>query len=274
MNVTHFFKVAGMATKDFFVKHGAEICMSVAIGGTVATAGFAIADTVKATPKYEELKKDFKDGKIPLSEIIKTCGPCYIRTGSAVAITIGSIIGIKKCDAKTISLLSSAYALEKTKGTKLEEKLKETLGDKEGNKLIDNTKMDISKEAMKKNPPSKEMIDTPHEVGDMLCRDCMSGQYFYTNSSKLSKIENNILSLIITQDQYELSRLYDDIKLNQTPFSLNAYFDRESIMYNGEIFRMETTFGPDGETPILLLSYDIFYPDPTGDKIMISGEGY
>ena len=158
-------------------KHSPEILTGIGIAGMLT----AIVTSVRATPKalklIEEKKKELQVNKLKTIDIVKPSWKCYIPSAGISVVSISCIIGASAVNTRRNAALATAYSLSESALKLYKEKVIETIGEKEEQKVRDA----VSKEHVERRPIEKnEVVIT--ERGNTLCLDVLSGRYFTLTS--------------------------------------------------------------------------------------------
>ena len=211
MKLDGIFKFAKQNVPGFCKKHLPEILTGVGIG----LFGFTVVDAVRQTPeacmRIEERKLDLEVEKLPVIELVKTAGPCYIRPAMAGIASVGCIIGANRVNMKRSAALATAYALSETAFKEYKDKVVELLGDKKEEKVHE----EVLQERLDKNPLSDNtIIVTGH--GSTLCYDAFCGRYFYSDPEFIKSVMNEINRQLLFNYYVSLNDIYAKLGLDET----------------------------------------------------------
>ncbi len=229
-------------------KHSPEILTGIGIGGMITSVIFAVRATPKALVLLEEKKKEAHTDKLKRTEVIKTAWKCYIPSIAIGAVSIGCIVGGSAVSTKRNAALAAAYSISESALKLYQEKVIETIGEKEEQKVRDA----IAKEHIDKHPVvSKEVIIT--EKGNTLCYDTLSGRYFKSDIETIRKAEIEINRKIMNTMYVSLNEFYYEIGLTGTKIGDELGWG----MYNTGILKLSFSSQlASDDTPCLVLDYE------------------
>ncbi len=192
-------------------KHSPEILTGFGICGMVTATVMAVKATPKALILLDKKKKEEKTEKLKTREVIKTAWKCYIPSAATGVVSIGCIIGASTVNLKRNTALAAAYSLSESALKIYQDKVIETIGEKEEQKVKDA----IAKEKVEQNPiVSKEIIIT--EKGNTLCMDSITSRYFKSDIETLRRAENELNRRIFNELYISLNEFYSEIGLPGT----------------------------------------------------------
>lgn len=167
-------------------KHSPTILTGVAVVGCAATAYFTAKATLQAKEKLEEMKEE----ELTTKEKAKKILPIYIPAITAFLATSACVIGAHTIDTKRQMALVSAYSLSTEALKDVEEKFKETYGEKKLDKLHSEINKDKAVYIHELN--KDHAIETGR--GNQLFIDGMSGQIFKSNREHINRVYNDVNS--------------------------------------------------------------------------------
>lgn len=225
--------------------NGPEILTGLGVSGVFATSYFA-------TKAGYESAKHFAEGppieEVSIKDRVKQTWKLYIPPVTSGAITIGCIIAGARGSNKRTAAAVTAYSLVDRSFSEYKEKVAERLGENKDKKIRD----EIAEEAIRANPPSKEII-----IGDgnVLCCELYTKRYFSSSMETLRRATNWVNSNAIKHGYCELDAFYDEIGLEYTSASGNMGWTDERLL------ELEITWvGTEDDRPCLAFNYDHLKP--------------
>ena len=165
-------------------KHSPTILTGVAVAGCAATAYFTAKATLQAKDKLEEMKEE----ELTTKEKAKKILPIYIPAITAFLATSACIVGAHTIDTKRQMALVSAYSLSTEALKDVEEKFKETYGEKKLDKL--------HSEINKEKAVHIHEINKDHAIetgkGSQIFIDGASGQIYKSNREYVNRVYNDV----------------------------------------------------------------------------------
>lgn len=235
-------------TKGFISKHSPEILTGIGVTGMITSTVLA----VKATPKALKLIEDAKGhgetraDSLPVKTVIKVAWKPYIPAIVTGLVSVSCIVGASTINTKRNAALATAYAIsEKTLST-YREKVIETIGEKKEKEIREK----IAQDEIDRNPPSKGQIYITSS-GKTLCRDAISGRYFYSSIEAIKKAVNE-LNRDMTYHQYiSLDEFYYKL-------GLDSIKNGSRLGWNLDDGLIELDFGTclsDNDEPCIVVDY-------------------
>ena len=163
----------------FFSKNSNLILTVVSATGVLTTVVLAVTGTIKAVKLYEEKQPS------GTKEIVKTVWKCYIPTIGMVILVTTAILCNGRMNAKKIAVLTSAYGSSMEALKRMEGKMKEIVGPKKAQEVIDETHSSRAEENLPKS--EKDIIKTGN--GDELFYLEDYGQWIYTDINHIELAE-------------------------------------------------------------------------------------
>lgn len=189
-------------------KNAPAVLTGIGILGFVGTTITAIKATPKAIELLEERKKELRQEKLPLVEVVKTTWRCYIPTAVTGAASMGCILKANSISTRRNAALVTAYNLSRTALSEYKDKVIETIGEKKEQAIRES----ISQDKLDKNPvQSNEVIVT--EKGNTLCYDGVFGRYFKSNIDLIHKAINRVNRDIVSYNYASLNDFYSELGL-------------------------------------------------------------
>lgn len=193
-------------TKNAVIKHSPEILTGIGIIGSVTSVILAVKITPKVITKIQKLEKD--NIKLTKKDIVKLCWKDYAPIAALEIMSIGCIIGGNSINLKRNAALGAAYAMSEKALIKYKDKVIETIGEKEEQKIREK----IHEDDIKNNPPTQGTIILTQN-GNTLFRDEISGRYFRSDMITINKVINKLNEKINHQDYVSLNELYSELGL-------------------------------------------------------------
>ena len=198
------------ALKNGFAKRSPEILT----GAGITCMIFATVSAVKATPKamvlLKKKKRELKTEKIPVVEVVKTTGKCFIKPAVSTVIGVGCIVG--SCviqDKRNAALMIGSACLESTFKS-YQDKVIENIGEKKEQTIREA----VAKETIDKVPVKESDIVVTGK-GDVLCYDKLSGRYFKSDMETIRKAENALNRRMRDENCISLNEFYLEIGLRE-----------------------------------------------------------
>lgn len=211
MKLDNIVKTAKAAVPAFCKKNLPSILTGAGIGLFVFTVVDAVKQTPEAMMRIEERKLDLEVDKLPVKELVKTAGPCYVRPAITGVASISCILGANAVNMKRSAALATAYALSETAFKEYKDKVVEVIGEKKEEKVHE----DILQDKLDKNPVSKDtIIVTGH--GTTLCYDSFCGRYFYSDPEFIKSVMNEINRQLLFNYYVSLNDIYSKLGLEET----------------------------------------------------------
>lgn len=244
MKFAGIFKTVG----DFVVKNSETILTVLGCTGVAATAIMTAKATVISCEAYHKNIEYFNDPE-DKREIVKEYWRNYVPPVIMGVSTIACIIGARSVSARRQLALASAYSLAEKSLTEYQNEVKELIGEKKHEKIVDN----IDKRHIEENPVGKNEIIVTGK-GETLCYDNYSGRYFKSDIEKIRKIENQLNKRMMSEMFIGLNELYFELGLAPTPMGndFGWNIDEEGpidIRYSAQL--------TEDDVPCLVLSYTV-----------------
>ncbi len=229
----------------FLSKHSHDILVGTGIAGLIGAVIATGVGTAKAINKVEEKKKELKVEKLTAAQTVKETWTCYIPAASFTVMSVASILGANKIQAKHIAALSSAYTMSEGLRKDLKEQIKESLGEKKATEIEDK----VAEKQVQKNPPAPSVILTGS--GDVTCYEPITGRYFKSNADKIRRAEISFNRLLFNEQYASLNDFLYLLGVDQCDIGSELGW-----MEDGREFEIRLTSMLYQEEPILVLNYD------------------
>lgn len=170
-----------------FIKSNSSTIMIV--GGIVTSlvgVGTAIYATPKAVKRVEKKKEELETDKLTPVETVKTVWDLYIPTVTSEFLCVTLLSCAITDNRKTAAALSSAYTMTERAFREYRDKVVETIGEKKEKEVRD----EIARDHVTANPP--RLTEPTPLNGDQLCKDGLSGRYFYSTVEKIKRAQNEL----------------------------------------------------------------------------------
>lgn len=205
--ITKFFKELHLSMR----KHSPEILTGLGIAGMLTTTITAVRATPKALMLIEKKKQEKQTDKIKPIDVIRVAWKCYIPSIVIGIASTGCIIGASAVNLRRNAALATAYSLSESALKLYKDKVIETIGEKEEQKVRDA----IARDRVEKTPlKTNEVIIT--ERGNTLCLDVLSGRYFTSDMETIKKAVNEMNHRMLQEMYVSLNDFYYEIGLEST----------------------------------------------------------
>ena len=244
------------SAKVFFKAHGPEILTSAAVVGVATTIYTTTRATVKACDIVHEYKNELAWDRIDHSEevplkpqdLIRLCWKAYIPVMTSAAITITCIVASNRISSVQTAAVAALYNVTDRAFSEYKEAAKEKLGEAATAEVRDTANEHI---VQSDTPPEPgEVISTGY--GSVLCKDSVSGRYFYSSADTIRRAENDINKRVLQDDIISLTEFYDILNIPETRISDAIGWDLESPL---EV-HITTSLTAD-DRPCLYVEYDV-----------------
>lgn len=198
-------------TKGFVSKHSPEILTGIGITGMVTSTVLAVKATPKALELIEKAKGDgeIRCDKLPVKTVIKVAWKPYIPAVLTGIASVGCLIGASAVNSKRNAALAAAYAISERTLLTYRDKVIETIGEKKEKELRDK----IAQDNIDKNPVSNSSVIITSK-GKTLCKDTLSGRYFYSDIDAIRKVVNELNREMTYNNYISLDEFYGEIGLD------------------------------------------------------------
>lgn len=179
----------------------------------------------KATPKAIAMKESAEDKKeidridglteekeLTRFEVVKAMAPAYLP-----AIALGFtgallIFAANHINIKRIAAVAGAYSITASNFKEYKTKVEEMVGSKKAEQI----KQNIVADYVQQNPPVESKILNTGK-GSTLFLDKFSGQYFYSDSDYISKVENSMNQDLLLNGMVPLAEYYRLMNFENSP---------------------------------------------------------
>lgn len=200
---------AGKAIGTFVARNSPRILMGGAIAGLGTTVVFSIKDTTEAQPElnFEETQKG---EKLTFKEKVKVAYKYYWRTALGVIGTTACIIGGHTIQEKRTAALAALYTLSESTLKDYKDKIIETKGKKEEEKIANA----ILSDKVANGDAAENIIHTGE--GETLCYEPITGRYFRSNWNSILRAENDVKAQLYADLRVSLNEFFDYLKIPRT----------------------------------------------------------
>lgn len=216
--------------------HKTTILTGIGVAGTITTAvlssragyhsaGIIQAEAIRRNVRNEHREEGevWEDPRLTTKERIWMVGPQFVPAVGTGVLTIGAIIFANRLSAKETAAMAAMYSMSDKTFQEYKAKVQEKLGQNKETALRD----EIAQNRVDNNPPDDRRVVITGN-GDVLCYDVLTDRYFRSKVETIRRAENEINALILNEDVVSLSRFYEEIGLNVTPFSDSVGWNLEN----------------------------------------------
>lgn len=181
--------------RRFIVRNSPTILTALSGAGTISAVIFAVKDTPKAERRIALRKQELGVSKLTPMETVKVCWPVYIPTAGMTLASIACGVGANSINIKRNATLAGLYATTERTMREYQNRVVEAIGEE--------AEKDIREKAEAK-ATEKSCTDgkSPILVGDEMCKDMFSGQYFRADKNVISRWESEVLTEMATGSMY------------------------------------------------------------------------
>lgn len=190
------------STKTSIIKHSPEILTGIGVVGSIGAVILSVKTTSKVVLKIDEIESS-NNCRLSPKEIVKLCWKDYVPIAALEIMSISCIIGGNSINLKRNAALGAAYAISEKTLIKYRDKVIETIGEQEEQKIREK----IHEDDIKNNPPQQSNIIITSS-GNTLFKDAISGRYFRSDMITINKVINELNERINHQDYVSLNELY------------------------------------------------------------------
>ena len=191
-------------------KNSPALLTGAGIGGMLTTVVLAVRATPKAIEKIKAYKEEAAQNGRPLTkwQTVKLCWKCYLPATVTGAASVACLVGANTVSGRRNAALATAYSLSENALNDYREKVTQVVGEKKEQAIRD----EVAKETLARHPVVERDIITTGK-GNTLCRDNVSGRYFYSDMETLRRAENEINRRMRDEMYIPLNDFYDEIPL-------------------------------------------------------------
>lgn len=219
--------------------------------GVVTTAVLTGKASFEAVQRINEAQfKQNLDANqmVPLTtkEKVVLVWPLYISAVSSGALSCGAIVMSHRISSRRAAMLAAAYALNESKLSEYEDKIKEKFGIKKA----DETKAEIHQDRINRDYDEGRVIFSPLD-GKVLIREDYTGRFFWGSRELVNKAENEINKEILDSGYLPLSAFHKAVGLEDVSLSDHVGFNQNEMLELS--WDVGTT--PDGSIPVHTFDY-------------------
>lgn len=246
-------------------KNSPTILAGMAIVGVCGTAFGVYKATLKAVDVIDnknESLDDLEDDRDEMSEedfkaerkriyisFTKDMIRLYWPSALCGIVTIISIIGSRKIDARRQAALTAALTMTENRLKEYQDKVVETVGERKEQKIRDS----INADKVYQNSPVEESIISTGK-GDVLCLDAVSGRYFRCNADFIRNRINVLNERLLSEMYIPLNDLYYELNLPTIKLGDDIGWN----VSNDGLIRVDfTSTLTDDDKPVLVLDYAV-----------------
>jgi hypothetical protein len=211
------FSILASRAQKLVADNAPLILTSIGVTGTVATAVLVGKASFKAAViigkeqnKVDSITAPEDRYLLDNRTIVGLVWKEYVPAVTTCVFTIAAIICANRAGSRQAAALASAYSISETALREYKEKVLEHIGPKKEAEVREA----IAQDAVKKDPPSKEIVILGGN--NVLCRDGWSGRYFQSNVEDIKAAMNWINHQLNTHGAVTLTEFYSRIGLDPT----------------------------------------------------------
>lgn len=212
--------ISGMASRvaKFASDNSPAILTAIGVVGTLTTAVLTGKAAFRAAQILDDRETEIiRDNEDPLNsrEKVYLTWKLFIPPVVVGGLTIASIIGSNRIEARRASALVAAYALSERAFDEYKNKIVEKMGERKEIAVRD----EIAQDRITRNPPSAELMAWEEDGKSQLCCDLFTGRYFLGSVEGIRRAENDINFQIIGSNYASVSDFYERVGLARTSMS-------------------------------------------------------
>lgn len=237
-----------MGVETWFSKNGQTVLTVIGIGCSIAATVLSVRAGSKIEKELDETKPtETKDkAKVYVKHLWL---PAALEAGGVIATLGSNHIRNQQLATALLTASTATTALSET-NKKVREKF--------GNKESENIKKEVSTEKVRKDLSQQApdgLAQNAKKPGDILCYESITGQYFWSNATKIKEAEVSCLYEMMDGSELSVTDWLAELGLDKfMPGSLleHMYWDQNDHQFAVII---GTCIGPDEQTPCLLVQY-------------------
>lgn len=239
-------KTAIKAAANTIGKNAPIILTGVTVIGTITSIVLSAKATANAVELVEEKKKEEGKEELSKGEIVETVWREYIPVAVAATTTIVCSVAACSINAKRQAALVSAYTLAKD----ALKDYKDANVKANGLRAHQNAVSEQEQQNLAKAPiTSNNIIDTGN--GQSLCKDALSGQYFYSSRDAIEKAFNELNAILLRECRVGLNEWYDLLGIGHTELGDHFAWDIDDGIVESQY---DCEMSQNG-SPILIVGY-------------------
>lgn len=194
-------------------KHSPAILIGVGIVGFIASGVLAVTNTPKALDRIDDARRkkarENPEEEFTKVDVVKSCWKQYAGPVVIAGFSAASIIASAKVSARREMAAAALLKLTQDNFSEFKEKTKEVVGEEKVKKVEE----EIAKNQF--TPDHTPPTETIQGRGSVLCKDMMTGRYFWSDMNSLVKVENLLNKRMIEDYGYiSLNELYDELYMD------------------------------------------------------------
>lgn len=236
---------------SFLTENSTTILTGISVVGVVATAVLAARATPEANDRLETFVDDKQRNtpvelqhkvKISPLDFIKVTWQPYLPAALSGTATILCIVGANQIGLRRNAALAAAYTLVDRTLREYQDKVVETVGEKDEKKIRD----EIAQDRINKQPPPVIIMGR----GDTTCLDMFTGRYFRGDIEEIRQAVNNFNRDLLHDHHAGLNVFWGYLGLDPVMVG-------DVLGYNADtLLEIEYTSALlDGVTPVLAIHY-------------------
>lgn len=236
MNIRGILKAA----RGFTIKHGPEILTAVGTIGLIASGIMAVNQTPRAMEILREHEEELGT-ELTAQEKFKACWKTYLPSVLLATSSVASIIFARRIDARRAAAWAAAYQMSENALLRLENSVKDELGENKLKKIQDNATAKLIEE----NPANPEEIINTGD-GDDLFMDYYSKRYFRSCTKAINTRYNHFIARLQHEDYMTPNDWLYEMDLPRICPELGDCKYFTSAMYQSKLLddEPEYTYGP------------------------------
>jgi hypothetical protein len=252
MKSPEFVKVAG----KWIIKNASTILTALGSIGVIETVRVTYVSGPQIRESLEDAKAEKNGEELTVFETVKAAAPVGWKVVAAAGGTLLCFISANSINLRRNAALLTVYQLSQTALKEYQDKVVETIGEKEDRKIKDQ----IAKDHVEKNPITANKVIMTGD-GEHLCYDVLSGRYFKSDIEKIRRTVNELNATLLREGWVSLNDLYDKLDLDgiKRGEDLGWWLENQSDLIEIDF---SSQLAKDG-TPCLVLDY-ITEPRYTG----------
>lgn len=237
-----------MGVETWFSKNGQTVLTVIGIGCSIAATVLSVRAGSKIEKELDETKPtETKDkAKVYVKHLWL---PAALEAGGVIATLGSNHIRNQQLATALLTASTATTALSET-NKKVREKF--------GNKESENIKKEVSAEKVRKDLSQQApdgLAQNAKRPGDVLCYESITGQYFWSNATKIKEAEVSCLNEMLSGESLTVASWLEELGLNVV--MLNGildklHWDRDDHQFTVSI---NACIGPDEQTPCLMVDY-------------------
>lgn len=237
-----------MGVETWFSKNGQTVLTVIGIGCSIAATVLSVRAGSKIEKELDETKPtETKDkAKVYVKHLWL---PAALEAGGVIATLGSNHIRNQQLATALLTASTATTALSET-NKKVREKF--------GNKESENIKKEVSAEKVRKDLSQQApdgLAQNAKKPGDILCYETITGQYFWSNATKIKEAEVSCLNEMLFGESLTVASWLEELGLNVV--MLNGILDKLHWDQDDHQFTVSigACIGPDEQTPCLMVDY-------------------